>query len=149
MVRGIFRAMAKWYLDDHNVDIEFQGFSKEVAGLPGAYSAPSEGLFIAFDEHGAAIGAIAIRKFDEQTCEVKRLFVRPSGRGSGAGNALATAAVQGAKALGYKRAVLDTAWFMKAAQKIYEAQGFKDIAPYYDNPYAARPGAVRFMGLDL
>jgi len=72
-VRDIFRAMAKWYLDDHNVNIEFQGFSNEVNDLPGVYSPLSGDLHLAFDENALAIGAIAIRKFDDQSGDVKRL----------------------------------------------------------------------------
>ena len=50
-----------------------------------------------------------------------------------------------ARSLGYRRAVLDTGGFMQSAQRIYEAAGFRDIAPYYHNPI---PGC-RFLGADL
>ena len=67
-------------------------------------------------------------------------------RGSGLGRTLAGAIVASARQLGYQRAVLDTASFMKGATRIYESLGFRDIPPYYHNPYG---DVVRYLGLEL
>ncbi len=147
--RGLFRELAKWYLDDFNVDVEFQGFSEEVRGLPGHYAPPEGELLVASNASGLVVGCVAVRPFEARICEIKRLYVTPAGRGSGAGWALASAIIEAARGLGYERAVLDTASFMKSAAKIYESLGFRDIPPYYDNPYAAEASRVRFLGREL
>ena len=71
--------------------------------------------------------------------------VRPAHRGSGLGRILAARIVEDARSLGYQTLKLDTLPQMKAAQRLYEALGFRDTAPYNDNPVAG----VRFMALDL
>jgi putative acetyltransferase len=149
--RALFRALAKWYLDDFQIDVEFQGFSKEVAGLPGYYQPPRGELLVASDPSGDVIGCIAVRPFDDAICEVKRLYVDPAARGSGAGRTLATEVLRVARGIGYRRAVLDTASFMEAAAKVYESLGFRDIPPYYDNPYSAETERyrVRYLGMEL
>jgi ribosomal protein S18 acetylase RimI-like enzyme len=76
---------------------------------------------------------------------MKRLYVRGAGRGTGAGRALAEAAVAEGRRMGYAAMRLDTLSTMKAAITLYRALGFKEIAAYYETPIA---GTV-FMHKDL
>ena len=76
---------------------------------------------------------------------MKRLYVRAQHRGSGLGRRLATAVIAAAKELGYETLKLDTLPQLKAAQRMYESLGFRETAPYNDNPL----GGVRFLALDL
>lgn len=139
-IRRLFTEYAEWLA----VDLSFQGFAEELAGLPGEYAAPSGTLLLCIADAGAA-GCIAVRRWQGDTCEMKRLYVRPGHRGSGCGRLLADRAVDWAVAAGYKRMVLDTLPVMAGAQRLYEQLGFRDIAPYRFNPI---PGA-RFMARDL
>jgi ribosomal protein S18 acetylase RimI-like enzyme len=149
--RALFRALAKWYLDDFQIDVEFQGFGQEVRDLPGHYAPPKGELLLAYDVSASPLGCIAVRPFEGGTCEIKRLYVRPEARGAGVGRALAVAILAVARELGYERAVLDTASFMTSAAKLYESLGFVDIPPYYDNPYSADTSRylIRFLGAKL
>jgi GNAT superfamily N-acetyltransferase len=140
--RRLFRAYADWLERDHGVSLDFQGFPEELASLPGRYAPPRGALLLAVGPDGAPAGVVGLRPLDASTCELKRLYVLPSARGSGLGARLAAEIVAEADRLGYRRAVLDTGGFMAGAQRLYAALGFRDIAPYYDNPY---PG-MRFMG---
>jgi ribosomal protein S18 acetylase RimI-like enzyme len=150
--RRLFRELAAWYADEHGLDVGFQGFAAEVRDLPGKYAPPGGALILAYGDDGAPAGCVAVRRFNEAVGEIKRLYVRPQARGSGLGRRLAEASLAAARRLGYRRAVLDTASFMEPAQRLYEALGFRDIPPYYENPYAGAADSgfsVRFLGRDL
>ena len=146
----LFQELADWYAVE-GIDLCFQGYAEEVAGLPGKYAPPLGELLIAWNSSGAALGCIAVRPFRGATCEIKRLYVRPSARGLGVGRALGKAIMDAARGLGYAHALLDTASFMAAAVRVYESLGFRDVEPYYDNPYAGgdQPWEIRFLAADL
>ena len=126
------------------VSLCFQGFDAELAALPGEY-APPRGVLILALHRGAPAGCVALRPLFHRDAEVKRLYVRPAHRGSGLGRILAERVVGDARSLGYEELKLDTLPQMQAAQRLYEKLGFRDTAPYNDNPVAG----VRHMALDL
>jgi putative acetyltransferase len=128
-VRRLFREYERFLA----VDLCFQGFEEELAGLPGKYAPPSGAIFIAADVQSVA-GCVALRKLDDGICEMKRLFVAPQYRGQGLGRLLAERAVNEAIALGYTVMRLDTLQKLKEAMKLYESLGFRRRNPYYDNP---------------
>jgi ribosomal protein S18 acetylase RimI-like enzyme len=126
------------------VSLCFQGFDRELAGLPGDYAPPRGRLYLAL-AGGRPAGCVALRPLFHRDAEIKRLYVRSAHRGSGLGRILAQRVIDDARALGYEALKLDTLPQMKAAQRLYEDLGFRDTAPYNDNPV----GGVRFMALDL
>ena len=126
------------------VSLCFQGFDAELAALPGDYAPPRGRLILAL-AGGKPAGCVAVRPLFHRDAEMKRLYVRPSYRGAGLGKLLAQRAMAEARALGYESLKLDTLPQMKAAQRMYEKLGFRDTAPYNDNPV----GGVRFLALDL
>ena len=129
-VRTLFRE----YADGLGVDLSFQGFEEELASLPGAYARPRGRLLIA--EHAGEIrGCVAMRPLG-LACEMKRLYVRPSARGTGLGTALVAAIVAAARDSGYAAMRLDTLPTMASARAMYAAFGFREIAPYRHNPVA-------------
>lgn len=128
-VKILFREYAQWL----DVDLTFQGFEEELETLPAGYAAPNGALFLARID-GKPAGSVALRAFDNTTCEMKRLFVREQFKKQGVGRALVAAAVEEARRLGYKRIVLDTLAHMRPAIKLYTSLGFQPIAAYYDNP---------------
>lgn len=141
VVRALFREYAAWL----GVDLGFQGFERELASLPGAYAPPAGGLWLARVAQEPA-GVVALRPTGEHGIgEIKRLWLRPDRRGSGLGRGLLETAIARARDIGYRRIVLDTLPPMTAAASLYRAAGFRETAPYYDNPV---PGAV-YMALDL
>jgi len=64
--------------------------------------------------------------------EIKRVYVDPVVRGTGAGRALMLAAMRRARDDGYRRAVLDTIAPLTEAIALYERLGFVPCAPFYD-----------------
>ncbi len=123
----------------------FQNMDAELAGLPGAYAPPDGALLIARNETGEAAGCVALKRVDARTCEMKRLYVRPAGQGTGLGRRLAEAIVAEARTLGYRAIRLDTLATMAAAQALYAKLGFREVEPFNANP---TPG-ITYMELSL
>lgn len=139
--RGIFRDYAQALA----VDLCFQNFEAELAGLPGDYAAPQGILLLAYvDEQLAGCGAM--RPLPEvdiaNACEMKRLYVRPAFRRYGLGRQIAQALLDAALQAGYSAMLLDTLDDMEAARGLYETLGFVEVPPYYFNPI---PGAHYLM----
>ncbi|HZP19265.1 MAG TPA: GNAT family N-acetyltransferase [Bauldia sp.] len=140
-IRRLFREYAAFL----GVDLCFQDFDTELAGLPGKYAPPAGALFLAADG-ATALGCVALRAFGESgDCEMKRMYVRPEGRGQALGRGLAEAVIAAACAAGYRRMLRDTLPKLTVALRLYASLGFRDIPAYYDNPI---PG-VRYLALDL
>jgi putative acetyltransferase len=138
------RALFEEYAAALGVDLGFQGFSEELASLPGAY-APPAGCLLLGRMGPLAAGWVAVRALAQDVCEMKRLYVRPDFRATGLGRRLAEAAVAAAQAKGYAAMRLDTLATMTSARALYRSLGFRPIAAYRHNPV---PGA-EFLELDL
>lgn len=131
------RALFKEYANSLDIDLCFQNFEAELAGLPGDYAPPRGALFMAHSAHDM-VGCCALRPLDTadypNACEMKRLYVRPALRGKGLGRRLAEAVMQAASLAGYTYVLLDTLSEMETARAMYQELGFVEIAPYYFNP---------------
>ena len=136
--RSLFLEYAAWL----QIDLCFQSFSQELAGLPGSYAPPAGRLLLA--EDGETAGCVALRRLSVEpsgtACELKRLWVRSGFRGRHVGRALTEEALAAARAIGYRQIKLDTLLaIMPAAVALYRDLGFTDCAPYYHNPI---PGSL-------
>ena len=133
------------YAKSLNFSLCFQRFEKELAELPGGYAPPDGCLLLA--AHGSQVaGCVALQKLEHEICEMKRLYVRPEFRGKGLGRVLAERVVADAREIGYKRLRLDTVEpVMRDAVALYRKLGFREIAPYRENPIE---GAL-YMELEL
>lgn len=134
------RALIQEYTNALGIDLGFQDFEQEMAGFPGAYAPPGGRLLLALDGAEAA-GCVGIRRLEPETCEMKRLYIRPAYRGHRLGRRLVEAALEQARVMGYSAMYLDTLPGMDAAIRLYESFGFQRTAPYYSNPI---PGALFF-----
>jgi putative acetyltransferase len=133
------RAILREYADGVGVDLCFQNFEQELAGLPGEY-APPRGALVLARVDGEAAGCCALRPMDSvdypNAAEMKRLYVRKAFRGFGLGRRLAEAVLDAARQAGYACVLLDTLDDMEAARALYEDLGFEEVPPYYHNPIA-------------
>jgi ribosomal protein S18 acetylase RimI-like enzyme len=140
LVQTLFRE----YAGSLGIDLGFQDFESELASLPGRY-APPRGRLLLARTGSRALGCVALRPLGVDTCEMKRLYVRPAARGEQLGRRLAERICDEARAAGYRRICLDTLPGMTAAIGLYTSLGFHPVEPYVFNPI---PGAL-FLGRDL
>ena len=143
---GAVKRLFTAYASGLGIDLSYQGFDEELAGLPGKYAGPSGVLLIARGIDGEPLGCVALRPLDDAgRCEMKRLYVSPQARGSGLGKVLVDAIVKEATRIGYREMRLDTLPTMTGAISLYRKAGFLPIDPYYETPVA---GTI-FMGRRL
>jgi putative acetyltransferase len=127
------RKLIVQYADSLEINLDFQGFHEELAGLPGDYTAPNGCLLLALWK-GQVAGCVALRQFSPGICEMKRLYIQPHFRGLGIGKALCEGVIDRARRFGYKRMRLDTLPSMEKAKGLYVSLGFREIEPYRFNP---------------
>src|SRR5215467_6584250 len=101
-------ALFREYAAGLEIDLGYQDFEDELESLPGAYAPPKGALLLA-EIGGEPMGCVAVRGLHATNfCEMKRLYVRGKARGTGAGRALAEAALAEARRMNYDAMRLDT-----------------------------------------
>jgi GNAT superfamily N-acetyltransferase len=125
-------------------DLEFQGFSDELADLRAMYGPPAGCLLLAVDGN-RTVGCVGVRYFADGVSEMKRMYVVPDCRGLQLGRRLADAIISRARELGYRYMRLDTIEGMAAAEHLYVRLGFRPIPAYRYNPIEN----ARYYELDL
>jgi GNAT superfamily N-acetyltransferase len=138
------RALFQEYADWLQVDLCFQGFTEELANLPGPYAPPLGRLLLAV-ESGEAAGCIALKQLEPGICELKRLYVRPAFRRTGLGRRLVQQIIEEARSIGYSTMRLDSLDRLEPAIRLYESLGFVRCTSYYDTPLVH----TVFMELEL
>jgi len=141
VVRALFFEYRAWLVDHREVTAfadpllarGLRRMDQEIADLPGEYSPPRGALFVASGKN-RPIGCAALRPWDEDTVELKRLFVRTGSRSSGVGRRLAAKALEFAQQRGVQRVILDTLPGMTAAISLYRTMGFRAVPAYWANP---------------
>src|SRR5260221_8117723 len=127
------RALFAEYAASLGVDLCFQRFDEELAGLPGGYAPPEGRLLLAWVD-GRPAGCVALRRLDRGIAEMKRLYVRPAFRGLRLGRALAGAVIAEARAAGYRRPRPDKLAPLREARSPYQAPRFPSLPPHYHKP---------------
>ena len=140
LVSGLVRE----YLASLPFAIDFQDVDTDVE-RPTSYYGPPDGRAFLGVVDGECVGVVGVRRFDADSCELKRMYVRPACRRTGLGRMLAEAAIAAGRELGYRRILLDTIEEMRAANALYEALGFVEIPAYRHKPL---PGD-RYLALEL
>jgi len=136
----LVRELILEYASSLGVDLSFQDLDHELRTLGDFYE-----LVLIAHEGDHAAGCVAMRRLDDATCEMKRLYIRPDFRGRNLGRTLAERIIDEARHRGYTRMRLDTLPTMTAAIPLYKSLGFVEIPPYRFNPIAG----TKFMELRL
>ncbi len=130
-IRFIFQE----YADALGINLSFQNFEQELQTLAQVYGPPRGCVLLAENEHQRVVGCVAVKPLKEAgVCEMKRLYVSPSQRGTGLGRQLAEAIITFAREAEYTTMKLDSLQSLTAALRLYEQLGFVTTAPYVYNP---------------
>ncbi|MFN3840038.1 MAG: GNAT family N-acetyltransferase [Cyclobacteriaceae bacterium] len=101
----------------------------EVDDMYFAYSLPRCAYFVC-EENGKIVGGggvAPLQQGDENTCELKKMYFLPEGRGKGLGQQVLNNCLEAARKIGYEYCYLETFNTMKQAMKLYEKNGFEKI----------------------
>ncbi|KAK8050230.1 GNAT family acetyltransferase [Apiospora phragmitis] len=134
------------YTDSLSIDLAYQNYAAELAGLPGKYGPPDGVLLLLMRNRSRSTlddteakeghereGGRPQKPRKRRRAEIKRLYVDPAARGHGLGGALFAAVLAEARAKGYDEVVLDTLAHMAEARRMYEREGFRTLGePYYE-----------------
>jgi GNAT superfamily N-acetyltransferase len=111
-------------------------FSKSPSATP-AELAPPDGRFLVAYLHGEPVGCAGMKRLDDETAEVKRVFVAPAARGRGVGRLLMVGMEHEARESGYRRLRLDTGDRQPESLGLFRSLGYREIPDYNGNPYAS------------
>lgn len=129
----IAKALFEEYAAALNVDLCFQGFDEELKTIHVQYNLPKGCLILVYEKE-KVIGCAAIRVYKDQSCELKRMYLKPECRGKNIGKELLQFMFSKAKELGYSKMLLDTLPQMQTALHLYKQFGFVQIESYRFNP---------------
>jgi GNAT superfamily N-acetyltransferase len=129
-----FRALLAEYEESLPADLRIPNVETELQILPERYA---EGALLLARDGEAAIGCVVVNRLEPASAEIKRLYVVPAARRTGAGRALMEAAIAFARESSYRRIVLDTERNrLESAYKLYRSLGFVRCEPYAPAEYA-------------
>jgi len=150
LAREIFAEYGASITTAAGCSLQHQGFDGELASLPGKYAAPRGCIVLAYAELEAdpkpmgerggghkPFGCIAIRPLPDvgpTVCELKRMYVKPTHRGLGAGRLLCEEVIAWSRNAGYTVMKLDTDCTFAPAIALYKAHGFVECPRYNDDP---------------
>ena len=88
------------------------------------------GTFLVLEaKDGSIVGAYGLYPMEEQTCELRKMYLQKAYRGKGLGKFLMEDALARARRLGFKKMVLETASVLKEAIALYKSYGFEEYTP--------------------
>lgn len=135
-IAELFSEYTQYLVDNDPVFAEYlklQKFDDELSDLEHKYGLPYGRLYIVLDGDKAA-GCVGLLKMNDETCELKRMYVRPEYRGRGLARFLGEMIMREGAEIGYKYMQLDTLPFLTSAQSLYRKLGFYEIEKYNNSP---------------
>lgn len=110
------------------------GPNGEMSRAPHAEFDPPSGLFVVLVDGDVTLAGGGFRRYDDTTCEVKRMWTHPDHRRRGLATVVLTALEDGAAEAGYSKLVLETGPRQPEAEAMYKARGYSRIDFY--GPYS-------------
>lgn len=101
-------------------NLSFQNIDEELANPAEKYTAPEGELLVAINDENQVVGMVAYHRHSDERCEMKRLYITPSGRGLKLGDKLVAEIIAHARCAGFKEMVLDTIKPLETAIHLYK-----------------------------
>jgi GNAT superfamily N-acetyltransferase len=106
------------------------------SALPEEFIHPRGRFLVGYrGEHAVACGGV--KRLDDTTGEIKRLFVVPEARGLRISRELLGSLEDAARELGWHAVRLDTGNKQPESLALFRASGYREIADYNANPFAS------------
>ncbi|MGB0096964.1 MAG: GNAT family N-acetyltransferase [Solirubrobacteraceae bacterium] len=121
------------------IAVMYDGLELDGEQMPSAGAAelsPPHGAFLVGWQGGKAVCCGGVKRLDEYTCEIKKMYVVPGLRGTGVARRLLHALEEKARELGYRVARLDTGPKQVSAQGLYRSEGYVEVDDFNRNPVA-------------
>lgn len=133
VARELMRAMTA------EIRVQYEGLDLDdpslPRGTPAEFSPPGGGYVVGWID-GQPVAGGGFKRLDDEACEIKRMYVSPSHRGSGLGVHLLTALEEAAASIGYRLARLDTGPRQPRVARMYRDAGYRDVDNFNGNPLA-------------
>lgn len=131
---------ARWCVAQYfaELDRRFETGFDPAASLPADdYElVPPHGAFLVASVDGESLCSGAVKAIGPRTGSLKRMWVADSARGLGIGRRMLEALEAQARELGLKTLRLETNKALSEAIALYRSAGFREVAPFNDDPYA-------------
>ncbi|HEU4629767.1 MAG TPA: helix-turn-helix domain-containing GNAT family N-acetyltransferase [Gemmatimonadaceae bacterium] len=133
--REVRWCLAQYYAE---LDRRFEGGFDPGASLPAPASelVPPHGAFLAATVDGRAVGCGAVRAIGPGVGSIKRMWIADEVRGLGLGRRILAALEEEAAGLGLHTVRLETNRSLREAIALYTSAGYREVAPFNDDPYA-------------
>lgn len=133
-IRGLFTEYTNMLLNTYEGIgdcLKIQNYDDEVRDLNAKYGLPMGRLYVIYCENNLA-GCIALRKINDKSCEMKRLYIKSEFQGKHLGDLLVQKTIAEAREIGYKHIFLDTVPGMTSGIGLYKKYGFVETDCYSD-----------------
>jgi putative acetyltransferase len=101
----------------------------DIKDIESSYFGRGGKFFVLETEDGSIVGAYGLYLINEQTCELRKMYLHKAHRGKGLGKFLLEDALSKARQLGFERMILETASVLKEAIALYKSYGFIEYNP--------------------
>lgn len=114
-----------------------EGFDPELSLAPSLDEfGPPRGIFLLARLQGEPVGCGGFKPLADDVAYLKRMWIAPQARGIGLARRLLRELEDHALALGYSTIGLETNKALTQAQRLYRSAGYREVAPFNDEPYA-------------
>lgn len=114
-----------------------EGFDPELSLAPSLDEfGPPRGVFLVARREREPVGCVGFKQLSTEAAYLKRMWIAPQARGIGLAKRLLRALEDEALALGYSTVCLETNKRLTEAQQLYRSAGYREVAPFNDEPYA-------------
>ena len=133
-------AAARWCLEEYFRELserfEFGFDPTRSNSASAAEMTPPNGFFVVAWLDNQPIGCGALKLGDGTSGEIKRMWTAPSARGLGVARRGPGNLETRAREAGLKKLRLETNRALREAQALYRQEGYREVEPFNDEPYA-------------